>query len=385
MENATEVHVTKEQQEAAELQAEAAGGLIASISRPQTSLGEKRSADGELAADGSPVSPSLYMFLKQRLYAPAELSYLFTPADHDSGCFALMGFLNDPMGESSQPRVCEAGVMLYFRQRLIRKLECMFPDAPTYIDAARCPPNDRLFGIDGEPPQICRYAFTAVINVPEWMFPSLNKQEFLHENNKPYLKFKARCMKLMQDYLSRCRDPQALNSWLEQRAKRLSDYQDAQRLTRPKRRLNEDLTDEEQPRRSPTPPLAHSSSGAPIWTGQRGSNAGSANNSAEAKQQPNSGGAEEPLAFSNDTEAAGEDSGAATALKKDEVGPDVPHDAEGPGPLESAPVASYTESEERETKEEGGADITEEAAVTSRSEEPWAQEAAPPSDAPVTE
>lgn len=69
----------------------------------------------------------------------AELSYLFTPADHDSGCFALMGFLNDPMGESSQPRVCEAGVMLYFRQRLIRKLECMFPDAPTYIDAARCP------------------------------------------------------------------------------------------------------------------------------------------------------------------------------------------------------------------------------------------------------
>lgn len=104
-------------------------------------------------------------------------------------------------------------------------------------------------------------------------------------------------MKLMQDYLSRCRDPQALNSWLEQRcvkfqsrlcialmihgvhevrivvvqcvhfdfaflrAKRLSDYQDAQRLTRPKRRLNEDLTDEEQPRRSPTPPLAHSSSG----------------------------------------------------------------------------------------------------------------------------
>lgn len=49
-----------------------------------------------------------------------------------------------------------------------------------------------------------------------------------------------------------------LNSF---RAKRLAEYQDMQRRNRPKRRLNEDLTDEEQPRRSPTPPLTHSSSG----------------------------------------------------------------------------------------------------------------------------
>lgn len=69
----------------------------------------------------------------------AELNYLFTPADHDSGCFALFGFLNDPTDESYQPRVCEAGVMLYFRQRLIRKLECTFPDAPKSIDASLCP------------------------------------------------------------------------------------------------------------------------------------------------------------------------------------------------------------------------------------------------------
>lgn len=51
----------------------------------------------------------------------------------------------------------------------------------------------RMFGEDGNPPQICRYAFTALINVSEWMLPSLNKQEFLHENNKPYMKFKMRC------------------------------------------------------------------------------------------------------------------------------------------------------------------------------------------------
>lgn len=60
----------------------------------------------------------------------------------------------------------------------------------------------RLFGEDGEPPQICRYAFTAVINVPEWMLPSLNKQEFLHENNKPYMKFKARCKANLGDTMT---------------------------------------------------------------------------------------------------------------------------------------------------------------------------------------
>ncbi|CDJ49824.1 hypothetical protein, conserved [Eimeria brunetti] len=381
-----ETHISKEQQEAAELQAEAASGLIASISRPQTALAEKRSADGELLTDGSPMPPSLYRFLKQRLYAPAELSYLFTPADHDAGCFALMGFLNDPMGESSQPRVCEAGVMLYFKQRLIRKLECTFPDAPKYIEASRYPPNERLFGQDGEPPQICRYAFTAVINVPEWMLPSLNKQEFVHENNKPYLKFKARCLKLMQDYLSRCRNPQALSAWIEQRAKRLSEYQDMQRRNRPKRRLNEDLTDEEQPRRSPTPPLTHSSSGAPIWTGQRGSNAGSAEDGpAAAKQVQESGGAEDTPSYPNDGEVATEDPVvAAPPVKKVEVGTEgVAQD--GTGTRASVPVSSYTESEEKETKVEGGGDAAEEAAGANKSVEPWTQEAAAAGDAPAAD
>ncbi|CDJ27166.1 uncharacterized protein EMH_0007800 [Eimeria mitis] len=434
-ESNAESHISKEQQEAAELQAEAASGLIASISRPQTALAEKRSADGDLMADGSPLSPSLYLFLKQRLYAPVichpamgghcslrsdwkysthafaadestlsssyfgcalmvwlcvpeqvELSYLFTPADHDAGCFALMGFLNDPTGESSQPRVCEAGVLLYFKQRLIRKLECTFPDAPKYIEASRYPPSERLFGQDGEPPQICRYAFTAVINVPEWMLPSLNKQEFLHENNKPYLKFKARCLKLMQDYLSRCRNPQALNAWIEQRTKRLSEYQDMQRRNRPKRRLNEDLTDEEQPRRSPTPPLTHSSSGAPIWTGQRGSNAGSAEDApAAAKQVQESGGTEDAATYPNDGDVAAEDAMGATApVKKGELGADDMAQ-DGTGAPASVPVASYTESEEKETKEEGGGDLSEEATVGNKAEEPWTQEVAPASDAPATE
>lgn len=375
-------NATREYLEASDASAEAKSGLVSSISRPQTALAEKRSTDGELLPDGSPLTPSLYAFLKQRLYAVAELSYLFTPADHDAGCFALLGFLNDPTNDAYQPRVCEAGVMLYFRQRLVRKLECTFPDVPKFIDASRCLPSGRLFGDEENSPQICRYAFTAVINVPEWMLPSLNKQEFLHENNKPYMKFKARCMKLMQDYLVRCRNPQALSEWLEQRAKRLSDYQDMQRRSRPKRRLNEDLTDEEQPRRSPTPPLTHSSSGAPIWTGQRGSNAGATEDGSGAtKIQLEQPCGADGSVYPNDDDGTGEDAGSAQ-LKKDEVGPDeMAQDG-----IEAAPEgvanASYTESEERETKDECG-DATEEGAVASKSEEPWAPEGAAPHDAPV--
>lgn len=373
---------SKECQGAGDSTADARGGFVSAISRPQAAMAQKRSADSETGAEGSALGPSLYVFLKQRLYALAELNYLFTPADHESGCFALFGFLNDPSDESYHPRVCEAGVMLYFRQRLIRKLECTFPDAPKSIDASLCPPGPRMFGEDGNPPQICRYAFTALINVPEWMLPSLNKQEFLHENNKPYMKFKMRCMKLMQEYLSRCRNPQALSEWLEQRAKRLSDYQDTQRRMRPKRRLNEDLTDEEHPRRSPTPPLTHSSSGAPIWTGQRGSNAGNTEEcSAAVKLQlQQSAGAEGP-AYPNEEDGGGEDSGGAS-LKKDEVvTEDMAQDGAG-ATLEGPPVAGYTESEERETKEEGG-DVMEEAAVSSKSEEPWTQDGVPPHDSSV--
>ncbi|OEH73713.1 hypothetical protein cyc_00668 [Cyclospora cayetanensis] len=383
-----EVPPAREQQETSDTNnadATGSGWLLSSTSRPQAALAEKRSTDGELMTDGSPVAPSLYIFLKQRLYCAAELSYLFTPADHDAGCFALMGFLNDPMDNAYQPRVCEAGVLLYFKQRLIRKLECTFPDAPKYIDAARLPPSERIFGLDGEPPQICRYAFTAVINVPEWMLPSLNKQEFLHENNKPYMKFKARCMKLMQDYLSRCRNPQALSAWLEQRSKRLSDYQEQQRRSRPKRRLNEDLTDEEQPRRSPTPPLTHSSSGAPIWTGQRGSNTGGADSCSQAAklqlQEPSA--AAESSAYANEAEAAADDHRGGAQLKKHELGPeDMAQDGmEAPAAPEGAPVVGFTESEERGSKTESG-DIAE-AAISSKSEEPWAQDSVPPPDTPV--
>ncbi|RQX67886.1 corepressor complex CRC230, partial [Toxoplasma gondii CAST] len=241
---------------------------------------EGRDKHEELAETPGP-GRSLYFFLKERLYCQAELQYLFTPADHATGCFALFGFLNDPSAplpseETVSSRVCEAGVLLYFRQRLVRRLDAAFPDFPRALNAARDPPDDSLFGgKDGTASaEMFKYCLTAVVHVPEWMLPSMTKQDFRHENNLPYMKFKSRLLKLIDEYLRRCRNPQALQAWLDDRARRLREYHEELRRSRPKRRLGEEFTDEERPRRSPTPPVTHSSSGAPIWTGERGSGAG---------------------------------------------------------------------------------------------------------------
>lgn len=40
--------------------------------------------------------------------------------------------------------------------------------------------------------EMFKYCLTAVVNVPEWMVPSMTKQDFIHENNEPFLKFKSR-------------------------------------------------------------------------------------------------------------------------------------------------------------------------------------------------
>lgn len=121
---------------------------------------------------------------------------------------------------------------------------------------------------------------------------------------------------------------------------------------------------------------------APIWTGQRGSNAGITEDTSGATklqlQQPSGG---DGPAYPNDEDCGGEDAGP-VQLKKDEIGPEEMAQDGVEGAPEGAPNASYTESEERETKDECG-DATEEAAVASKSEEAWAPEGAAPHDAPV--
>ncbi|ORM41813.1 Protein MICRORCHIDIA 6 [Babesia sp. Xinjiang] len=173
---------------------------------------------------------SLWSFLCRRLFYKVQLPYLFNPSDHKHGCYAMIGFLNRPefctdedaaevTCEDLGERVCETGVLLYFKGRLINRLEGHFPAPPTEIDSARDVPKQSLF--NGE---LYRFALTAVVNVPEWLIPSATKQEFVQENNRAFFDFKAKLMALLSEYSKVCRDRSARKEWESQRLQQLVAY-----------------------------------------------------------------------------------------------------------------------------------------------------------------
>ncbi|GFE55087.1 corepressor complex CRC230, putative [Babesia ovis] len=181
---------------------------------------------------------SLWSFLSRRLFCKVQLPYLFSPSDHKHGCYAMIGFLNRPafctpddaaevrcddMGE----RVCETGVLLYFRGRLITRLEGHFPAPHVEIESAKEPPKESLF--NGE---LYRFALTAVINVPEWLLPSATKQEFVQENNSAFFEFKAKLMALLSEYSKICHDQNARKAWEAQRLQQLLLYDQRQEQLR---------------------------------------------------------------------------------------------------------------------------------------------------------
>eukprot|EP00922_Rhytidocystis_sp_ex-Travisia-forbesii_P015036 GHVS01022477.1.p1 GENE.GHVS01022477.1~~GHVS01022477.1.p1 ORF type:complete len:1062 (-),score=159.54 GHVS01022477.1:69-2924(-) len=138
----------------------------------------------ETTVGSSTLSPeeyrlSLVRYLKARLFRMVELRYLLKPSDSAMGGYAVLGFLNDPNGEA---KYAEAGVLLYFKSRLIRRMEGVFPADPTDITvpspAARASRVWRPF------------VLTAVINVPDCLIPCTTKQSFLHEGNLPWFVFK---------------------------------------------------------------------------------------------------------------------------------------------------------------------------------------------------
>lgn len=63
----------KDQHETSDSSGDGKNNLVSFISRPQTALCEKRSGDGDFPGDSSSATPSLYVFLKQRLYALVSL------------------------------------------------------------------------------------------------------------------------------------------------------------------------------------------------------------------------------------------------------------------------------------------------------------------------
>ncbi|GIX63557.1 rho GTPase-activating protein gacHH [Babesia caballi] len=188
---------------------------------------------------------SLWSFLRRRLYCKVQLPYLFTPSDHQYGCHALIGFLNRPAFctaeddeevtcDDAGERVCETGVLLYFRGRLINRLEGHFPAPPSEIDSAREPPKPTL--LKGE---LYRFALTAVVNVPDWLIPSASKQEFVHENNKAFFDFKVKLMALLSEYSQVCHNRRARKDWETQRQHQLAAYDQRQEQFRVQRTSSE--------------------------------------------------------------------------------------------------------------------------------------------------
>ena len=71
---------------------------------------------------------SVYQTLKKNLHSSIELPYLFTPSDSMQNCYIIMGFLSNPIDiNQNKTKRCEAGVLLYFKNRLIRRIESVFP------------------------------------------------------------------------------------------------------------------------------------------------------------------------------------------------------------------------------------------------------------------
>eukprot|EP00922_Rhytidocystis_sp_ex-Travisia-forbesii_P015035 GHVS01022476.1.p1 GENE.GHVS01022476.1~~GHVS01022476.1.p1 ORF type:complete len:1167 (-),score=237.27 GHVS01022476.1:128-3157(-) len=157
---------------------------------------------------------SLVRYVKARLFRMVELHYLFKPSDSAMGGYGVVGFLNDPHGEA---KYAETGVLLYFKSRLVRRLEGVFPADPSDIKLPS--PEVRASNV------LKPFGLTAIINVPDCLIPCTTKQSFIHEGNLPWFTFRKKLTDLLNSYLELCQDPAKLQEWDMRRRSRFERYQ----------------------------------------------------------------------------------------------------------------------------------------------------------------
>ncbi|KAL3129273.1 kelch repeat-containing protein and HSP90-like [Cryptosporidium hominis] len=176
-----------------------------------------------LSHDDKSESLSLYDFLTQNLNQPVELSRIYKNGSND-GAFALIGKLcssskndeqstamtteseirennverpNDISSASSKisksEKIFEAGILLYYNGRLIRRLEHTFPCT--------------------KPKELNEFQLTALINVPHWLKPASNKQEFLLERTGIFEEFQDHIRELISVYINIHHDQNKLKAW----------------------------------------------------------------------------------------------------------------------------------------------------------------------------
>ncbi|KAH7650175.1 hypothetical protein FG379_003255 [Cryptosporidium bovis] len=185
------------------------------------------------------VSQSLYDFLLSNLKKPAKLSRIIKDncyVDND-GAFGIIGVISDPTVNNNESKITantestndtnmldnqntnidkcnnissvskqvsidkfiEAGVLLYYNGRLIRRLESSFPNICSNVKTGE---NNSSI-----------YKVTAVINVPQWLVPAANKQEFVLEKTGIFEEFQNSVKKIVNEYLEVFNDDIKLKEW----------------------------------------------------------------------------------------------------------------------------------------------------------------------------
>lgn len=174
-----------------------------------------------------PFKRSLWRYLKSNLHGMVELDYLFHPEDAHAEAFGLIGFLNpldklietpDNSVEDGQDRVYEAGVLLYYKERLIRRMFVPMPAPAELLDRfgrGRYPKSH----FTGHP--IFMFPCTAVIQVPDWLYPNASREDFVAERSPIFDDFTYKIKNLIAQYLSVCLDEEARNSWALSRGEAL--------------------------------------------------------------------------------------------------------------------------------------------------------------------
>lgn len=161
---------------------------------------------------------SLWRFLQRRLHYKLELPYLFSPEYGEDNFYGMIGFLNHPdalqHGSSDDgpsggrpPRVCETGVLLYHKGRLINRVMHPMPALPGCF----VPPDTPLVHSNAQPNSVfSSFALTAVLNVPDFLLPRATKEEFVCESDLAMHVFYDKVDVIITEYLNVYRDEAAL-------------------------------------------------------------------------------------------------------------------------------------------------------------------------------
>lgn len=169
-------------------------------------------------------SSTLYECLAKSLRHSVELSRIYKDGSND-GAFALIGKLSQSqktpneqgsvMASESETRgsgagcpengsLCdtsasrpeqtlEAGILLYYNGRLIKRLDHAFPNT--------------------KPKETSEFQVTALVNVPQWLKPSSNKQEFVLERTGIFEEFQSHVNKVISEYIALHLDQEKLRQW----------------------------------------------------------------------------------------------------------------------------------------------------------------------------